>query len=222
MAVYSTSILGTSNIGIYAFTTNNYTIVPPTTSEGNVRILKECLKSEIIRTCIYGTRLIGVFGVANSNGIVLPSFVSNIEVAAIKDVLPVNVVRIESKITAFGNLVLVNDNGGIASEILLEEEGLLNKISEVLDIELVTGKIGGLQYVGSAAVATNKGALVHPMLRDEERELLKDVLKVNIDVGTINGGYPLVASGILANDHGVTIGNLTTGPEIMIISNVLE
>ncbi|MFH0748606.1 MAG: translation initiation factor IF-6 [Candidatus Bathyarchaeota archaeon] len=215
-------ILGTPNIGIYALTTNNYTIVPPTISQGSAKRLKEYLMGEIIRTCIYGTRLTGIFGVANSNGIVLPYFVSDDEVMAMRTVLPVNVGRIRSKITAFGNLILVNDKGGIVSEILLEEKGLLGKIKEILDVELVPGEIAGLQSVGSVAVTTNKGALVHPMLRDEERKLLKEVLKVNVDVGTINGGYPFVASGILANDHGVIMGNLTTGPETLIISNILE
>lgn len=222
MAIYRTSILGSPNIGIYALTTNNYAIVPSQTTEGKAKRLKEYLKGEIIRTTISGTRLIGVLGAANSNGIVLPHFASDEEVEAIKAALPVNVERIESKITAFGNLILVNDSGGIVSEILAQEKEVLKKIEEVLNVELVPGEIAGLPYVGAAAVATNRGVLAHPMLKDEERELLKDVLKTHVDVGTINGGCPSVASGILANDHGVVIGSLATGPEILIISNVFE
>ena len=221
MSVYRTSILGTSNIGIYALTTNKYTILPPETSEGIAGKIKECLKGEIVRTSICGTRLIGVFGVANSNGMILSDLASEEEVTAIKSVLPINIERVESKISAFGNLVLANDHGGVASNLLLREKGLVEKIEEVLDVEVVTGEIAGLPYVGSVAVATNKGVLAHPLLRDEERKLLEEVLKVPINVGTINGGYPWVASGILANDYGVVIGNFTTGPEILIISNTL-
>ncbi len=54
-----------------------------------------------------------------------------------------------------------------------------------------------------------------------EKKLLQDVLKAQVDVGTINGGVPYVSSGLLANDNGTIIGNLTTGPEIVMISNVL-
>ena len=222
MTLYRTNFLGTPNIGVYALTTNNYTIVPLQTSEGKARRIEECLKGEIIRLNPGGTRLIGVLGAANSNGVVLPHFVSDEEIQAIKDVLPVNVERVESKITAFGNLVLANDNGGVVSEILSKEKDTIKRIEEVLDVELVLGRIAGLPQVGSAAVATNKGVLAHPMLRDDERELLEEVLKVRVDVGTINGGCPFVASGVLANDYGVVIGNLTTGPEILMISNVLE
>ena len=144
MAVYRMNLLGTPNIGIYALTTNEYTIIPPGTSRGNARKLEEFLRNKIIRTCICGTRLIGVFGVANSNGIVLPYFASDEEVHAIKSITQVNVVRIESKITAFGNLILANDHGGIVSDILLKEEGVIRKIEETLDVEVVPGEIGGL------------------------------------------------------------------------------
>ncbi len=222
MVVYHTSLLGNPNIGIYALTTNNYTLVPTVTSEGKVRRIKECLKSQIVRTSVCGTRLIGVFGVANSNGIVLPYFTSDEEFMTIKDALPVTVERIESKISAFGNLILANDKGGIVSKMLFREEGTVERIGEVLDVELVPGEVAGLPYVGSVAVATNKGVLAHPMLQDPERKVLEEVLRVPIDVGTINSGCPFVASGILANDHGIVIGNLTTGAEVLMISNILE
>ena len=39
--------------------------------------------------------------------------------------------------------------------------------------------------------------------------------------GHVNGGIPFMPSGILANDNGVVIGSLTTGPEVLIISSIL-
>lgn len=214
--------MGSPNVGIYALTTNSFTIVPPQTTEGKAKRLKECLRSEVVRSTVGGTRLIGVLGAANSNGVVLPHLAADEEVAAIRSALRVNVERIESKVTAFGNLILANDRGGVVSGILAAEEGVLERVREVLDVELVVGEVAGLPYVGAAAVATNRGVLAHPLLKDEERELLNDVLKVPVDVGTINGGCPFVAAGILANDNGAVIGNLATGPEIMIISTMFE
>lgn len=216
------NLLGTPNIGVYALTTNDYAIVPQDTTERKARIIEACLQGQIIRINIGGTRLSGVLSAANSKGIVLPKFASDEDIRTIKSVLSVNVGRIESRITAFGNLVLANDRGGIVSKILAKEKTVLKKVEDILDVELIPGEIAGLPYVGSLAVATNKGVLAHPMLKDEERELLQQMLKVRIDVGTTNGGCPFVASGILANDNGVLIGNLTTGPEILMISNVLE
>jgi translation initiation factor 6 len=42
-----------------------------------------------------------------------------------------------------------------------------------------------LPYVGSLAVATNKGVLTHPLLKEEEKKTLESVFKVPVDVGTI-------------------------------------
>lgn len=215
-------MLGSPNVGVYALATNNYVIVPPQTTDGKVKMFRECLRGEVVRSTVGGTRLIGVLGVGNSNGVVLPHFAADEEMNAIKDALHVNVERVEGRVTAFGNLVLVNDRGGIVSGILAEEKDVLRRVGEVLGVELVVGEVAGLPYVGAAAVATNRGVLVHPLLSEGERGLLEDVLKVRVDVGTVNGGCPTVASGVLANDYGAVIGSLTTGPEIMMVSNVFE
>ena len=84
------------------------------------------------------------------------------------------------------------------------------------------GQINSLPYVGSLAATSNKAVLTHPMIKEEERDLLANVLKVHVDVGTVNGGSPFVKSGLLVNDSGAVIGNLTTGPEIFIISNLFN
>ena len=140
----------------------------------------------------------------------------------IQEYIKGNVKRIESKKTALGNLILANDKGAIVGGNLMKEIKIIKKIRDSLDVELVSGQIAGLPYVGSLAVATNKGVLAHPMLKYEEKQLLEDVLKTKVDVGTINGGIPFVNSGILANDKGVIIGSFTTGPEIIMISNILN
>ncbi|MDQ1280926.1 MAG: translation initiation factor 6 [Thermoproteota archaeon] len=221
MAIFRMNILGSPNIGVYAITTNAFTIVPAKISQAKTEKLKEYLGSKVACTTIGGTMLIGVLAAANSNGIILPYFTSDEEIEVIKTVFTGNIERIESKRTALGNLVLANDRGAIIGESLMREKEAVEKIRDTLDVELEPGRIADLPCVGSLAVATNKGILAHPMLRNEEKKLLQDVLKTQVDVGTINGGVPYVSSGLLANDSGAIIGNLTTGPEIIMISNVL-
>lgn len=89
-------------------------------------------------------------------------------------------------------------------------------------MEAVQGEIAGLPYVGSLGVATNKGVLVHPLLKDSERKLLENMLKVPVDVGTVNCGVPYVGTGLIGNRHAVVAGSLTTGPEMFIIGNALD
>jgi translation initiation factor 6 len=222
LAIIRLNLLGSPNIGVYALTTNSYTIVPVKTSKFKIKRFRECLKGKIIPTTVGGTRLIGVLAAANSNGIVLPNFALDEEIRTMEAVLDVNVVRVRSKVNAFGNLILVNDYGGVVGKNLMREKTAVQKIEDTLGVEIVQGEIAGLPYVGSLAAATNTGVLAHPMLRDGEHKVLEDVLKVHVDFGTVNGGSPFVSSGILVNDYGTIIGNLTTGPEIMAITNLFE
>lgn len=220
LAILRFNLLGNPNIGIYALTTNSYTLIPTKNLEGKIKRLSTFLNGQLIPTTIGGTRLIGVLAAANSNGIVLPNFILDDEIRVMRTLLDTNIDRIKSKINAFGNLILVNDHGGIVGKNLMREKKIIHKIEDILDIELVPGQIAGLPYVGSLAVATNTGVLAHPLLRDDEKKVLTDVLKVRVDLGTINGGNPFISSGILVNDHGAIISHLTTGPEIMMISNL--
>jgi translation initiation factor 6 len=222
LTVHAFDLMGSPNIGVYALTTNSLTILPVEIPSRQVKRVKDGLRGEIAVTSVGETRLVGVLAAANSNGIILPHFASDEEVGAIKRVWNGVTARIQSKRTALGNLILANDHGAIASENLMREKAALKKIKDVLDVEIVSGEIAGLPYVGSLATATNKGVLAHPMLKRSERRVLRDVLKVPVDVGTINGGIPQVSSGVLANEHGVLIGSPTTGPEIMIITNLLD
>jgi translation initiation factor 6 len=51
---------------------------------------------------------------------------------------------------------------------------------------------------------------------------LKEVLKVPVDLGTINCGIPYVGTGLIANSHGAVAGFITTGPELFIIEEALD
>ncbi|MDH4221230.1 MAG: translation initiation factor IF-6, partial [Candidatus Bathyarchaeota archaeon] len=98
----------------------------------------------------------------------------------------------------------------------------VTRIGDTLGVEVVAGEIAGLPYVGSLAAATNKGVLAHPLLKEEEQKILKDVLKVHVDVGTINCGIPYVATGLIGNKYGAVAGFMTTGPELFIIGQALD
>jgi len=89
-------------------------------------------------------------------------------------------------------------------------------------VEVVKAEIAGMPYVGSFAVATNKGALTHPSARLEEKKVVEEVLKVRMDSGTVNSGVPYVKAGLIANSQGAVVGFSTTGPELMAITNTLD
>ena len=182
--------------------------------------LSQWLKTKLVHTSIGGSIVVGALACANSNGILLPSFMREEELTVIRRCFEGNITVMDTKKTAFGNLVLANDHGAIVDPRFKSPE--TQKISETLGVEVARGEIAGMPYVGSLAVATNKGVLAHPLLKDSERKLLKDLLKVPVDVGTINCGIPYVGTGLICNRYAAIAGLLTTGPEIFIIGNALD
>ena len=220
MAVYLSSIVGSASIGVYSLANDKIVIVPKMIPLKKAEKMAEWLKVKLVHTSIGGSVLAGALACANSNGILLPNSIREEEFVVIKSSFEGKISVMETKKTAYGNLVLANDYGAVVDPRFKEAQ--IEQISETLDVDAVAGEIAGLPYVGSLAVATNKGVLAHPLLKDDERKILESVFKVPVDVGTINCGIPYVGTGLMGNKHVAVAGSLTTGPEMFIIGNALD
>jgi translation initiation factor 6 len=220
VAVYLSSIVGSASIGVYSLVTEKIVVIPTMFPVEKAEQMAEWLKVKLAHTSIGGSVLAGALACANSNGLLLPHFVREEELACIRSLFDGNVSVMETKKTAYGNLVLANDYGAVVDPRFKEPQ--IRQIADALGVEAVLGEIAGLPYVGALAVATNKGVLAHPLLKDEERKLLENVFKVPVDVGTVNCGIPYVGTGLLGNSHAAVAGSLTTGPEMFIIGNALD
>jgi len=220
LAVYLTSIVGSASIGVYTLATDEIIIIPKMVPQDKAEKTAEWLKVKLVHTTIGGSLLAGALACANSNGIILSPFVRQEELDTIKTNFKGNVTVMESRKTAFGNLVLANDKGALVDPRM--KDPIKKQVSDALGVEVVPGTIAGLTYVGSVAVATNKGVLAHPLLKDDEKKLVESVFKVPVDVGTINCGIPYVGTGLIANSHAAVAGSMTTGPEMFIIGNALD
>ena len=220
MPLFIFDVFGNACIGVYSLVNDRIAIIPPQVPETKRKKVEEWLKVKVVATTVGKSVITGALACSNSNGVILSPFAQEEEIEAIKSASDLNVTVMDTKKTAYGNLVLANDKGAVADPRL--KRGVVNKIEDTLGVEVVSNEIAGLPYVGSLATATNKGVLAHPMLKEEERKVLEDVLKVHVDVGTINCGIPYVATGLLGNSNGAVVGLLTTGPEMFIIGQALD
>jgi translation initiation factor 6 len=220
LAVYLSSIVGSASIGVYSLANDKFILIPPMVPLIKAERTAEWLKVQLVHTSVGGSVLAGALACANSNGILLPNSIRAEELVAIKAVFEGDITVMETKKTAYGNLVLANDNGAVVDPRFKDSE--IMQIADTLGVEVIPGEIAGLPYVGSLAVATNKGVLAHPLLDAEERKLLEDILKVPVDVGTVNCGIPYVGTGLMGNSHAAVAGSMTTGPEMFIIGNALD
>ena len=204
------------NIGIFTNVNDKFVFVPNGFAETKAENLAKYLHTEYIMTPVANTRLLGILMVLNNHGILLPRTSSPEEIANLQKSTGLNVKILDTKYNALGNLISVNDKGGVISPIV--EKEFVKEIEDVLDIEVIQKRIAGYDQVGAVMRTNNFGAVIHPETDEEDIKNFSNILGVNVEPATINGGIPFVSSGILANSNAVVVGNLTSGPEIMMLT----
>ena len=204
------------NIGIFTSVNDKFVFIPNGFAKTKAENLAHYLQTECIMTPVANTRLLGILMVLNNHGILLPKTSSPDEIANLRKCTDLNVKILDTKYNALGNLICVNDKGGVISPII--EKEFIKEIEDVLDIEVIQKKVAGFHQVGAVMEANNLGGIIHPEADEEDIKNFSNVLGVNIEPATINGGIPFVSSGMLANSNAVVVGNLTNGPEIMMLT----
>ena len=204
------------NIGIFTSVNDKFVFLPNGFAQTKAENLAKYLQTEYIMTPVANTRLLGVLMVLNNHGILLPRTSSTEEIAYLQKSTGLNVKILDTKHNALGNLICVNDKGGIVSPLI--EKEFIKEIEDILDIEVIQKRVAGYDQVGAVMESNNFGGVVHPETDEEDIKNFSNILGVNIEPTTINGGIPFVSSGILANSNAVVVGNLTNGPEIMMLT----
>lgn len=218
MSIYKYRVYRSANIGIFIRTNDDYIFIPKGFAHSKASRLEEFLSAKSIRVSIAHTRLLGPLMVANNHGIVTASIVDEDELNAFK-ATGLKVVRLNSRLTAVGNLVAANDRAAIVSTLL---DGSIDLIRDVLGVKVVPMSIASYHQVGAVLSCTNKGAVIHPNASNEEIERVSSILEVDVEPATVNGGVPFVSSGIVANSKAVVVGSLTTGPEMVMLSRAFK
>ena len=207
---------GNPFIGIFSFTNNNITIVREDIGE-HAETIKEALGTELILSTVAGTDLAGIYIAGNNSGIILPYVIEDEELQLIDD-MGINNCILNTKETAVGNLILSNDKGAIISPILTNEKKL---IEDTLGVETTIASIGNHKYVGSVARTNNMGCLVHKEAKEDDISLIKDLLKVDVRMSTLNRGVSYIGACIIVNDKGAVVGETTTGIELSYIEDIM-
>jgi translation initiation factor 6 len=214
-----TNFEGDSNVGAYGIATDRFIFVSPNISEKSLSDVERVFNLPLIQSTVATLDAVGLVSAATSNGILVPYTTTDEELKILKQSSEVNVDWIDDKMTALGNIIAVNDHGAICHPDFNQKS--IQKIADVLGVEVVPGTIAKLPIVGANSVITNQGAIVHPLATSEEIEQISQLLKVHVEVGTVNRGSPYTSLGVLANVDGMIAGSDTTGVELAHISQVL-
>ena len=219
MGLHLIDIYRSPNIGVFMRCNDRFLLVPKGLAQTKTDKLCENLKVEAVPTSIGESRLLGVLSSMNSNGMVVSRLAEDNELMEIRTATGMNVSRLESKLTAVGNLVVANDKCALVSPVL--DPRAVSQVKDVLGTEVERMPIAEYYQVGSFVVATNSGAAVYPGLDERGVERIGALLGVDAYPTSVNSGVPYVASGLIANSKNAIAGSQTTGPELVFITRAL-
>jgi translation initiation factor 6 len=218
MRLIQLDFYGDHNIGLFGRSSDKVCILGNVVSKDDVDKIEKTLNVEAVKSTVVRTDLVGMFCCINSNGIILPSIASEGEIGRL-DSTGLDILALDSKFTALGNLVLCNDNGAIIGNPL---EKYKKKIERCLGVDAECTTVAGMNTVGSCSVATNEGCVLHRDANEEEIQIIEKTLGVEVGLGTANFGSPFIGSCAIANSSGAAVGESTTGPEINRIMESLK
>lgn len=200
------------NIGVYILATNEFALVPPGFfNEKDKKMVKNALRVPLVESMIGGTSLLGVLAVANSSVLLLPQIATDLEIEELQTQLGIEVCLLDSKITALGNVIVVNDKGALVSSVFNKKD--IRAIEDALGVTAAQRDLAGISVVGAMCIVTSRGALVSPLASDEEVEQISSIFGVKSDICTVNRGYAYISTGLTANTGGGLCGADTTGIE---------
>ena len=160
MDIFKYDVYSGPNIGIFTSVNDKFIFIPNGFAQTKAENLANYLQTEYIITSVANTRLLGVLMVLNNHGILLPRTSSPEEIANLRKHTGLNVKMLDTKHNALGNLICVNDKGGIVSPLM--EKEFIKEIEDVLDIEVIQKRVAGFDQVGAVMESNNLGGVVHP------------------------------------------------------------
>jgi translation initiation factor 6 len=176
----------------------------------------------VVHTSIAGTRIIGRLTVGNRHGLLVPNTTTDQELQHLRNSLPESVAiqRIEERLSALGNVIACNDYVALVHpDIDRETEEI---IADVLKVEVFRQTVANNVLVGSYAVLSNQGGLVHPRTTVQEQDELSSLLQIPLVAGTVNRGSDLIGGGLVVNDWSAFAGLDTTSTEIAVIESIFK
>merc|ERR1719454_1843048 len=132
----------------------------------------------------------------------------------------VQVQKVEERLSALGNIIACNDYVALVHTDLDKETEEV--IADTLKVETFRATIAQNVLVGSYAVLTNQGGLVHARTPMQDLEELSQLIQVPLTAGTVNRGSDLIGAGVVANDWSAFCGMDTTATELGVIESIFK
>lgn len=204
-------IHGSSQVGLFAYATDSYCLIGQALPQEAKDAFTKALDVPVIELTIGGSSQVGAYLTGTNSMLFTPDLITQKE----KDILDKNNIAytiIETKHTALGNNILINDN--YCFYIKDFEKHAIKTITDTLSIPAESLELDDWEVIGSIMKVTSKGGLIQKDVPDEIKDDLEQKMKVKLEQGTVNFGSHILSGGIVANKNGMVIGKASAGIEI--------
>lgn len=213
-----------SEVGVFSRLTNSYCLVAVGAAESFYSVFEAELSKHIpvVHSTIGGTRIVGRVCAGNRHGLLVPSIATDQEIQHLRNHLPesVKVQKVEDRLSALGNIIACNDYVALVHTDLHKDTEDI--IADTLKVETFRATIAQNALVGSYAVLTNQGGLVHARIPMQDLEELSQLVQIPLTAGTVNRGSDLIGAGVVANDWAAFCGMDTTATEMGVAENIFK
>jgi len=215
MALIQRDLFNSPYSGIFCVTSEKLTLLPPGLSEEEYRDIGKALDTEVEIITVGGSRVIGSLICLNDNGLVCSNIATERERERIEEICKkkeMEFMILNDRNNAAGNNLLINNKSGFCNpKIMIKNR---EEIEKTLKIEIIPKEFIGIETVGMLGCFSSTGALVHPELNEEDRDIMKDIIGIEIRDGTVAFGMPLIGAGLVCNSKGGVCGTNSTGIEL--------
>ncbi|HOZ35683.1 MAG TPA: translation initiation factor IF-6 [archaeon] len=219
MKLDRSTIYNSPFLNIYSYCTEKICLVPHSVLPKEERKIEEILDVKVIKASINRSGLLGIYlsGI-NEKIVVEKNSIHSDEIEHLeKEGLKVKTIKDENN--AFGNLLAVNSNYGIASPLLLPET--ISELRKFLKVEIEQKNFAGLDLPGSSIFVSDSLFLINPRIDIKEFNYFKKKFNVPGKAITANYGDVFVGNDITGNKNGILVGETTSNIEMTRIDELV-
>jgi translation initiation factor 6 len=218
MHIKALNLHGSPYMGVFCSVTDDIALVPSSINPKENKQIADTLGVETYALTIANSHLIGVLARGYGKKFAVANHITDHELESLHaQGIDVHVMR---EISAIGNLLCMQKNAGIISPNIHEVER--DALEKFFRIPLHPLLVARSELAGSSVIATEKGFLANPRTAPHEMEHMESLFKVPGMTTTANYGDAFIGNSILANAHGVVVGERTSGPELSRIDEGLH
>lgn len=203
-------------IGIYVALGKDIAIVPENILKSQKEKIEKFLKVKCYVRNIAESLLNGILAKIIDDKVIL-SKVANSQDIKFFEKLGLRVLVLDSY-HAIGNLIV-----NLEDKVLISEEfdsKTKKKIKDFLGKDVIVYQLENMPAVGAYLVTNKNGFAVSPSANEKDMKKIEKLLNLKGNIATINYGDGFISNGLLVNDFGVLVGELTTGYELIRINDI--